>query len=94
VRRFTVADELKIDGSFIADLEGGTSADEAIVSASIVLARALGLEVVAEGVETARQLEALGRLGCGLAQGHLFSPPVDVDALATFVAGFRWPVSS
>jgi diguanylate cyclase (GGDEF)-like protein/PAS domain S-box-containing protein len=92
VRRFTVADELKIDGSFIADLEGGTSADEAIVSASIVLARSLGLEVVAEGVETSRQFEALGRLGCGRAQGFLFSRAVDVDALATFVAGFHWPV--
>jgi len=91
VRRFTVADELKIDGSFIADLDGGTRADEAIVSASIVLARSLGLEVVAEGVETSRQFETLGRLGCGRAQGHLFSGAVDVDELGAFVEDFKWP---
>lgn len=85
VRRFTVADELKIDRTFVTDLERQTPADEAIVSASIVLAHALGLRVVAEGVETERQLQALQRLGCDLGQGYLFSRPVPASAVPDLV---------
>ena len=87
-----VADELKIDRLVHRRPRGRHQQDEAIVSASIVPRPLAGLEVVAEGVETSRQFEALGRLGCGRAQGFLFSRAVDVDALATFVAEFHWPV--
>jgi diguanylate cyclase (GGDEF)-like protein len=72
--RFPV-DLLKIDRSFVASL-GAAPADRAMVSAIVSLATALGIEVVAEGVETPAQLAALQELGCDLAQGYLFSPPL------------------
>ncbi|MBI3157853.1 MAG: EAL domain-containing protein [Burkholderiales bacterium] len=67
--------ELKIDRSFIRDL-GITPQSPAIVSAIIALARALGLRVVAEGVEMLRQLDVLQRLGCHVMQGFMFCRPV------------------
>ncbi len=76
VRRFSMADELKIDRSFVAGLDDEDGADVAIVSAAVVLAHALGFETVAEGVETAEQLAVLRRLGCGSAQGWYFGRPV------------------
>ena len=74
--------ELKIDRSFVRDL-GMTPQSSAVVTAIIALARSLGLRVVAEGVETLRQMEVLHRLGCGIMQGFLFSkpqPPDDIEA--------------
>ena len=74
--------ELKIDRSFVRDL-GLTPASKAIVTAIISLARALGLRVVAEGVESLRQMEALHKEGCWLMQGYLFSrpqPAEDIEA--------------
>jgi polar amino acid transport system substrate-binding protein len=65
---------LKIDSTFTAGL-GRSSADTAIVKAVIDLAQALGLTVVAEGVETEEQLGQLRRLGCARAQGYLISRP-------------------
>jgi EAL domain-containing protein (putative c-di-GMP-specific phosphodiesterase class I) len=73
--------ELKIDRSFVRDLDI-TSQSSAVVSAIIALARALGLRVIAEGVETRRQMGALQRLGCTVMQGFLFSrpqPPDDIE---------------
>ncbi|MDQ2777970.1 MAG: EAL domain-containing protein [Pseudomonadota bacterium] len=72
--------ELKIDRSFINDL-GITPQSSAVVTAIIALARSLGLRVIAEGVETLRQMEVLHRLGCGIMQGFLFSKPVPPDEL-------------
>jgi len=72
--------ELKIDRSFVRDL-GITPQSSAVVTAIIALARSLGLRVVAEGVETLRQMEVLHRLGCGLMQGFLFSRGVPADEL-------------
>jgi PAS domain S-box-containing protein len=76
--------ELKIDRSFVRDL-GITPQSSAVVSAIIALARALGLRVIAEGVETMRQMEVLHRLGCGIMQGFLFSRPVPADELAQWL---------
>ena len=73
-------DIVKIDRSFVAGL-GAEVADEVVVGAVLDLARALGLVVVAEGVETPHQLAALRRLGCARAQGYLFSQPVPGDEL-------------
>ena len=70
-------DSLKIDRSFVAGL-GKDPGDEAIVSGTIDLAHALGLKVVAEGVETAEQLARLEDLGCDLAQGYFLSEPLSV----------------
>ena len=72
--------ELKIDRSFVRDL-GITPQSSAVVTAIIALARSLGLRVVAEGVETLRQMEVLHRLGCGVMQGFLFSRAVPADEL-------------
>ena len=76
VRRFSMADQLKIDRSFVGGLEDARSPDVAIVSAAIVLANALGFTVVAEGVETEVQLGVLRGLGCDRAQGYHFSRPM------------------
>jgi diguanylate cyclase (GGDEF)-like protein/PAS domain S-box-containing protein len=73
LKRFPV-DVLKIDRSFVDGL-GDDPEDTAIVTAIISLGRALGLRVVAEGVETRRQLDELRRLGCDRAQGFLFARP-------------------
>jgi len=72
--------ELKIDRSFVRDL-GITPQSSAVVTAIIALARSLGLRVVAEGVETLRQMEVLHRLGCFIMQGFLFSPAKPADDL-------------
>ena len=74
------AEELKIDASFVKDVD--TSADaRAIVDAVVKLAHALGLKVVAEGVETLRQQKALVEMGCDELQGYLFAKPMTARAL-------------
>jgi diguanylate cyclase (GGDEF)-like protein len=74
------AEELKIDRSFVLDLE--TSADaRAVVDAVVQLAKALGLKVVAEGVETEAQQQILRSLGCDELQGYLFAKPMSAQAL-------------
>jgi EAL domain-containing protein (putative c-di-GMP-specific phosphodiesterase class I) len=75
------AGELKIDRSFVLDLE--TSADaRAVVDAVVKLAQALGLKVVAEGVETEAQAGVLRALGCDELQGYLYAKPMSAKALA------------
>ena len=59
----------------------------AVVDAVIRLAHALGLRVVAEGVETERQCEILATLGCDEFQGYLFARPMDAERLVLWVAG-------
>jgi EAL domain-containing protein (putative c-di-GMP-specific phosphodiesterase class I) len=74
------ADTLKIDRSFVVDLmERGQT--RAVVSAILVLAQGLELDVVAEGVETPAQLELLRDLGCGLAQGFGLAKPMPIEEL-------------
>jgi EAL domain-containing protein (putative c-di-GMP-specific phosphodiesterase class I) len=77
--------EVKIDRSFVRDL-GITPQSSAVVTAIIALARSLGLGVIAEGVESLRQMAVLHRLGCGVMQGFLFSRPIPPDDLETWVA--------
>ncbi len=82
LRRLPV-DVLKIDQSFVRDL-GQAAEGLAVAKAIIALAGSLGLEVVAEGVETRKQRDVLRKLRCRLGQGYLFSPPrpvEDVEAL-------------
>ncbi len=82
LRRLPV-DVLKIDQSFVRDL-GQAAEGLAVVKAIIALAGSLGLEVVAEGVETRRQRDILRKLRCRLGQGYFFSrprPAGDVEAL-------------
>ncbi len=77
-------DTLKIDGSLVAtlDLPGG---DDSALVASLSLARAMGLRVVAEQVETVAQVRALETLGFDLAQGNLFCGPLDPGGLAQWM---------
>jgi len=77
LRRFPV-EVLKIDRSFVSGL-GRDHEDEAIVAMILGLAATLDLLVVAEGVETAEQLDQLTRLGCSSAQGFYFSRPQPAD---------------
>lgn len=70
---------LKIDRSFTEGLGQGGH-DDVIVAAVIRMATALGLEVIAEGVEQPEQAELLASLGCHFAQGYLFGRPMDADA--------------
>ena len=74
-------DAVKIDRAFVAGMSG-SSEHMAIVSAIINLARALGIAVVAEGVETEEQAQKLMSLGCQEAQGYLFGRPVPPEEIA------------
>ncbi len=87
LRHFPV-DTLKIDRSFVDGL-GAESDDSVIVSGVIGLAHGLGLRVVAEGVETAGQLERLHDLGCDLGQGYFFARPLPAADAAEVVAACR-----
>jgi diguanylate cyclase (GGDEF)-like protein len=77
LHRFPI-DTLKIDRSFVSTMEDGSENGE-IVRTIIALAKALNLDVVAEGIETIHQLHQLRILGCEYGQGYLFSRPVPAD---------------
>jgi EAL domain-containing protein (putative c-di-GMP-specific phosphodiesterase class I) len=79
-------DELKIDRAFVIDiLQDGK--DAAIAGTIIALARSLGLEVIAEGVETEAQRQFLARQGCERYQGYLYSRPLPPAQLEAFIEG-------
>ncbi|MFW5911029.1 MAG: EAL domain-containing protein, partial [Thiohalospira sp.] len=84
LRRFPV-DELKLDRSFVSDLASGDEAG-AIVEAVVALGRALGIRVLAEGVETEGQARQLARLGCETGQGFLWARPMPAPELAEWIA--------
>ena len=78
-------DQLKIDKSFIDDVL--TDANDASIARTIVaLGQTLGLQVVAEGVETAGQRDFLADIGCVAYQGYFFSKPLSAQAFADFLA--------
>ncbi|HET8818864.1 MAG TPA: EAL domain-containing response regulator [Xanthomonadaceae bacterium] len=82
--------ELKIDQVFV----GGASKhprQRAMIEASLDLARKLGLEVVAEGVESVDDWRLLAELGCGIAQGHLVARPVPGEGLEEAIGQWRRP---
>ena len=75
LHRFPIA-SLKIDRSFVAGLDGDVRTESvAVIRAIVALANSLGIEIIAEGVETDRQRERLLDLGCTYAQGFLFGRP-------------------
>ena len=83
LQRFPI-DIVKIDRSFVQAMESGE--DRASLPRAIVsLAQTLKLQAVAEGVETAFQLELLSKLGCDFAQGYYLSRPKDGDALGPLI---------
>jgi diguanylate cyclase (GGDEF)-like protein len=75
-------DEVKIDRRFVADLAGG---DERIVRSVVDLGHHLGLEVVAEGVETPEVLERLRVIGCDSAQGYHLAVPMPIEDLTSYL---------
>jgi EAL domain-containing protein (putative c-di-GMP-specific phosphodiesterase class I) len=80
LRRYPI-DVLKIDRAFVADLGEEGDGEAALVAAIAAMARALGIETVAEGVETAGQLARLVALGCDHLQGYHLGRPVAAHAL-------------
>jgi predicted signal transduction protein with EAL and GGDEF domain len=88
LRRFPV-DILKVDRSFVGGMTD-SEADAAIVAGVVGLAQALGLDAIAEGVETEAQQEALAKLGCTLGQGYLWSRPLPWSELRPWLEADRW----
>jgi diguanylate cyclase (GGDEF)-like protein/PAS domain S-box-containing protein len=89
LKRFPVS-YLKVDRSFVEELREG-SEDRALVSGIIALAHTLGMQVIAEGVESAEQLRILREVGCDMAQGFYFSEPLTHDGMSALLdADPRW----
>jgi EAL domain-containing protein (putative c-di-GMP-specific phosphodiesterase class I) len=76
---------IKIDRSFVTPLDDPKH-DPGVVRAIVEIGRSLGMATIAEGIETAGQLERLRALGCGLGQGFLMGRPLDSDAIGRLVA--------
>jgi diguanylate cyclase (GGDEF)-like protein len=89
--RHLPADIIKIDRSFVMDLPRGRSA-VTLITSIVELARTLGLDVVAEGVETEGQRRALAELDCGSAQGYLFARPEPAERAGASLPGRRLSV--
>ncbi|MFO1265097.1 MAG: EAL domain-containing protein [Rhodoferax sp.] len=85
-------DFIKIDQSFVRNLVPD-STNLALCKAIIAMAHALGIQVVAEGVETEQQRDLLTHMGCDFAQGYFFSRPLPVDEFETFMRARPVPAS-
>ena len=77
--------ELKIDQSFIQKITTNEKSSK-IVEATIKMAESLSLKVVAEGVETTKQLELVTTMGCHSIQGYIFSKPLQINELLQYVS--------
>lgn len=84
LRRMPI-DKLKIDQSFVREMPGDETSVE-ITATIVALARTLGLEVLAEGVETEEQLAVLVGLGCDTVQGYFYSRPLPADEIPAFLS--------
>jgi diguanylate cyclase (GGDEF)-like protein len=93
LRKYPI-DRLKIDRSFVSGVADDASA-RSLVRTIVAMCESLGLDAVAEGVESERQLRTLADLRCGKAQGYLISHPVEPDAMGSIVAALNdigsWP---
>lgn len=83
LRRFNI-DGLKIDKSFIEDIENSDN-DQSLVATIVSMGRTLGLQVIAEGVESVQQVRRLTSLGCDCVQGFHYCKPVDAATLERFL---------
>jgi len=85
-------DIVKVDPAFVRNLRTSSNDknnDNAVTAATINLAQTLGMKVLATGVETEEQRDVLAELGCDLAQGWWFSPPVAAEGLGQDLVGYR-----
>jgi EAL domain-containing protein (putative c-di-GMP-specific phosphodiesterase class I) len=87
LRRFPL-DTLKIDRSFVMRM-ASEARDQELVRIIITLAHTLGMDVVAEGVETRAHADSLGRLNCEYAQGFLYAAPLPAEAAGKFLKDNR-----
>ena len=90
LRRFPL-DALKIDRSFVRRL-GGRRGDLEVVRAILALGHSLGMDVIAEGVETEAQRDHLIELGCTIGQGYLFAEPLEPAKAETLLGAVRGPL--
>jgi len=84
---------LKIDRQLVAPILSSHN-EQALVRSIIEIGRSLGIEIVAEGVETMQHAEMLGLLGCDLLQGYAFAKPLSRDAFLAFGQEMRWKLAS
>ena len=84
---------LKIDRQLVAPILSSHN-EQALVRSIIEIGRSLGIEIVAEGVETMEHAEMLSRLGCDLLQGFAFARPLSREAFLAFGTEMRWKVAS
>ena len=82
-------DCLKIDKYFVDDMLVDKKA-LLLISSMIEMGHKLGYGIIAEGVETPKQLSILKQLGCGTAQGYFFTKPVDADAISKLLSSNCW----
>jgi EAL domain-containing protein (putative c-di-GMP-specific phosphodiesterase class I) len=87
------AEEIKVDRSYVRDMHDDEN-DFAIVRSTIELAHAMGLKVVAEGVEDQRTWDLLTELGCDLAQGYFMSRPLPAEDLARWLQDASGPLDA
>ncbi len=92
LKRLTVS-QIKIDRTFVRNLMTEVG-DRAIVQSIVTLGRSLGLDVVAEGVETLEQQTLLQRFGCNRVQGYLYARPLPADEVPAFVASLAAPLKA
>lgn len=83
LKKFEI-DYLKIDKSFVANIAEGAN-DLALCEAMIVMAHSLGMQVVAEGIETVQQWDLLVKAGCDFGQGYYFAKPMSADMFEQYV---------
>ncbi len=75
------SDTLKIDRAFVADLQGGGTPADAVVRSIIAIGRDLGKTLIAEGAESMEQVRILGKWGCHIIQGYVYSPPLAASGI-------------
>ena len=85
LREFPI-DTVKMDRSFVHDLAHGAG-DAALVRSVLELGDALGMQIIAEGIETTKQLESLSTLRCATGQGFHFAPPLTAGQFEVLLAG-------
>ena len=84
---------LKIDRQLVAPILSSHN-EQALVRSIIEIGRSLGIEIVAEGIETMEHAEMLRRLGCDLLQGYAFARPLSREAFLAFGSEMRWKIAS